>query len=311
MLNNKKTNENVLITGGCGFVGSSLITSLRKKTGKIIVVDNLSGGNENIFNEDDKIEFIKLNICDKQNLTYLFETKKPNIVIHLAAKHYIPWCNNHLSETIQTNINGTLNIVELMGKYKIPRLIFSSSASVYTPSNLAHTEEEKLDPIDIYGKSKQIGECVIQSLCQLFNIKYTIFRLFNIFGPNDKNPHIIPEMMSQFHNAKSVTAGNIMSMRDYVWIDDVVEGIIKSLDNKNANNQIINLGSGNLWSVKDIFNELRLISGKKLDLHISENKKRNIDSPVLLADIDKAQQNLDWHPNTNFKEGLHKIYTAS
>lgn len=304
----KINNKTIIVTGGCGFVGRSLIPHLRNIVDKVIIIDDLSANTKYIFNDDNKVEFIKIDICNKEKVDHIFNINRPFAVIHLAAKHYIPYCNNHIDETNETNIRGTLNIVELMGKYKIPHLIFASSAAVYQPSNFAHAETELLFPVDIYGKSKQIGESIVQSLCSLFDIKYTILRFFNIIGNDDTVPHIVPEMVKQFYFSKLITVGNIMSRRDYVFVDDVAMGIIKSLNNSKAYKQIINLGSGHAWSVRDIFDELNLIAGGGYDLQVVDNKKRRIDQLIILADIQKANKVLEWQANVDFKSGLKTIY---
>lgn len=190
-----------LVTGGAGFIGSALVNKLNKEY-EIYVIDNLSYGNKGFIKiEEDR--FFELDILDNENIFKVISDISPNIIIHLAAIHFIPDCNKYPFESSITNIQGTKNILEAAAKLKkLDCLFFASTAAVYPIIDHPLSETDKKDPLDIYGLSKITGEYLCADFHQKTGVPTVVGRFFNAFGPNDTNLHLIPEIEKKLKEGK-------------------------------------------------------------------------------------------------------------
>src|SRR4030042_5945163 len=183
-----------LITGGAGFIGSAIVPALKKEGFDIYVLDNLSFGNREFIDIKDT-QFFRADIRDTQKVEEIFARLKPEIVVHLAAIHFIPYCNQHPFEAADINIRGTINVLNACKSLPtINKLFFASTAAVYTINDEALNENHVLIPNDIYGLSKLTGEILCKKFNLETNIDTIVCRFFNAFGPNETNPHLIPEI---------------------------------------------------------------------------------------------------------------------
>jgi UDP-glucose 4-epimerase len=244
----------ILITGATGFIGSAIYNYLKKNFNhEILVYDNLSFGSiENIKIEQNNL--IVGDILNRDKLIQTFQDFQPEWVIHLAAIHYIPYCNKFPFESSKINIIGTKNVLDaaqMCGSVK--KMFFSSTAAVYPVSDLAYTEDTKPDPLDTYGLSKLVGE----ELCKKFQLESGITtivcRFFNAFGPNETNPHLIPAIQQQLFEGKTeISLGNLDPKRDFIHTSDMANAVYLMLTTINEGFDIVNLGSGTEFSVMDI-----------------------------------------------------------
>lgn len=289
-----------MITGGAGFVGSHLAKKLDKQGYKLVIVDNLRVGKRSNLKDLKNATFHQVDIGNQKELSKVFNREKQiDAVIHLAAMHYIPDCNKNVRETYRTNVTGTRNLIFLMNEHKICRLLFASSAAVYKPNNKPLCEKSELGPVDIYGTTKLIAENLILRMCKLFDIDYTIFRLFNVCGKGDLVPHLIPNIIKQVKKTNKVSLGNMDSKRDFVRKEDVADAFILALKNKASFNQIFNIGTGVSLSVKEVFDYIKSYSKKDLELNIADDRKRSVDANILNANASKLQAQLGWSAKNN------------
>src|SRR3989338_5665039 len=251
----KKIKESsIIVTGGLGFLGFHLTKKLINAGYYPIVIDDLSNSNKERLSEfSDKITFIKSDICDEKIILSKIKSKKlkPKIIIHLAAKHFIPDCIKDPDETMRVNVEGTRSILEIGLKLKIKKVIFASSAAVYKSSKKKHKESDALKHADIYGLSKITSEEVISSYSRKYGFKYLILRLFNIYGPGDLTPHLIPSLAYRFKHDNFIRVGNTNTLRDYVYVDDVADAFLLGVKKNNqfTKNMVYNVGSGKETSV--------------------------------------------------------------
>lgn len=298
---------NILITGGLGFIGSHLVRHLIRISpeNKIIVVDNLSSGKIKFLDDiKNRFSFYNIDIINKGELSKCFKKERPDIIIHLAAIHFIPECNQDPAKTISVNILGTHNIVTLANKHNVKQLIFASSASVYGATHKRNNEDDIPDPSDIYGYSKLYGEQMIKNLCQ---INWSILRFFNVIGTDETHQHLLPAIIRQLKNGNNLTLGNLMSKRDYLFMEDLVDGINRVIGNKKVYSQILNFGTGKGLSVRDVVHELEIVLKKQIEVEQSDDLKRSADNPILVASIEKSQKLIGWKPEYSFREALKKI----
>ncbi len=288
----------ILITGGCGFIGSNLSEYLHKKNYKVIVIDDLSIGNiKNLFSLK-KIQFIKKDILNIDKVKIL--PKKIDAVIHLAAKAEILISNNKEEQYFKDNVITLKKVLNFCAKRKIKKLIFTSSASVYGDTkNKKISESFPLKPNHYYSFTKYIGEKIIQSYCKINKLDYTILRLFNVYGV--KSNAVVAKFIAQKIQKKKLTIyGNGKQERDFIHINDVNEVITQCLKNQKSNNKIYNVGSGNSISIIALKN---LITKNK-HIHLT---KRNDDIEISIANNKKIKKDLNLKFKTDIPSGIKEM----
>lgn len=287
-------NSKVVVTGGAGFIGSHLIRYLLNEGAEVLAIDNLFVGKKEFIS--DGCLFKKLDIRFKEAKEVIWDFE-PDVIVHLAAIHYIPYCNENPGETFDVNVMGTRNLLEACEA----EFLFASSAAVYPPLNGA-LREDLHGPIGIYGKTKLIGE----DLVKLHNKKAIIARLFNVYGPNDTNPHLIPEIVNQIKEGKrKIELGNLTPRRDYIHVDDVCAAILALL--KHDKEGVYNIGTGVEYSVNEVVEVVNEILGEEILIVQDKRRIRKVEREHLLADITKIQNEIGWKPEKRLKDGLKKL----
>jgi UDP-glucose 4-epimerase len=292
-----------LVTGGCGFIGSTLVRKLLKLKKKVIVLDNLVNGHLKFLPEHLNLIVIKGDITNSDDIKTCLEYI-PDSVIHLAAHHFIPFCNANPSEAVRVNIYGTQNLLECISKRKsIEKFIFASTAAVYAPSDKMCREGDRLDPIDIYGITKKTGEEIINLFSKATGIPSYNARLFNAIGPRETNPHLLPDILKEIQLGNTtICLGNLVPKRDYIYVNDISDGIITLLV-CNAESGSYNIGSGHAYSPKEMVAKISKIMNKKLDIKSVPEKQRRSDRPYLSSNSQKLAE-LGWKCQYNTYEAL-------
>ncbi|GAG52902.1 unnamed protein product, partial [marine sediment metagenome] len=187
--------QRYLVTGGAGFIGCHLVEKLTKLGKDVVVYDNLSFGKlENIQDFLDKITFINKDINDRVFLKKTVEEFVPDVVIHLAAIHFIPYCNENPMEAVHVNVEGTHTLLDVCSRCRPSKMLFASTAAVYPPSDVPHQENHGTKPFDIYGASKICGETLMQLFAEQTLVPTASCRFFNAYGPKETNDHVIPHI---------------------------------------------------------------------------------------------------------------------
>lgn len=304
--------KKILIIGGAGFIGMNLSKKLVHLGYDVIIYDNFSTGKfSNIEEIKDGVKIIKGDILYFRRLSKCITKHSPEVIFHLAAIHYIPYCIENPLKTYKVNVNGTENILKAISSCKKkPYFFFISSAAVYKNSIKSLSENNPLRPIDIYGKTKLLGEKLVKRYCYKNNIQYNIVRLFNTYGPGDTIPHVIPRIIKQIKQGATINLGNLKPERDFIFIDDVIDALYLLLI-KEKSGEIYNLGTGKKYSIdyvtKCLRNLLKATNKHKIKIKLDKNLFRKIDKPYLKADIRKISQSLHWKPQIDIKNGLKII----
>lgn len=299
--------KKILIIGGAGFIGYPLTKKLISERYNVTIFDNLSNKSKNY--SEDSLSIINGDITNKDEVTKCMQKILPDILIHLAACHYIPTCANDPIATQKINVYGTNNILDAIKDHsRKTHLIFTSSAAVYAPQPKAHKETSKTDPLEIYGKTKIEAENTIKKYASSYGIEYTIFRLFNVYGYGDNTPHLIPTVIDQVKNDSVIKLGNIESKRDYIYLEDVINGFTAAIKHiELCKNHTFNLGTGISNSAKEIVEEINDIMGLHLRIEVENKKLRVNDRHMLFSDNSKINNYLDWKPQFNLHEGLASL----
>lgn len=295
---------NILITGGCGFIGRALIDSLLKTHNKITVVD--------LTYRDlpTSCTFKYLDIRNYEDFDILGD-EEFDFVFHLAAQVSSLGSELNPDNDIDTNIKGTLNLLKFLRKRKFkPKIIFTSSMATYGDQSAAIFEDSPQEPVSLYGISKIAGEKIIKAY-SIYGFKFSIFRLFNVYGPGQDMQNMQQGMLSIFlaqarcKNIIDVT-GSIKRYRDFVYIDDVVEALLLGLKFE-TNNEIYNVGSGLSVTVDKLIKLIILSIGKDYSMFsIRTLESHDGDQFGSLANIDKLLK-LGWTAKTNLYDGLIKF----
>ncbi len=300
--------KKVIITGGAGFIGSAVISELQKHNFDIYVIDNLTFGNRKFINiPDDK--FFNIDILDNTNVDEIISRISPNQIIHLAAVHFIPYCNQNPFESSNINIHGTINILNSASKLRnLESLLFASTAAVYPISDYAVKENDVVNPLDIYGLSKLAGE----HLCHEFYLKTRtptiICRFFNAFGPNETNPHLIPEIQNQIISGlRRIKLGNLTPKRDFIHTSDMANALHLLIEKFDNGIDVFNLGRGIEYSVTEIVDAFERQLGEKINIEIEPTRVRKVERMHLLADITKLKSYINWEPKISIDEGIKTL----
>ena len=300
--------KKIIITGGAGFIGSAVIKHFQEFNYEIFVIDNLSFGNRNFINIDDKY-FFKEDILNKAKMMEIFNQVQPEFVIHLAAIHFIPYCNQHPYESANINIQGTMNILDAAENAKsVNKLFFASTAATYPIYDHAVTEKHKTGPLDIYGLSKLTGEHLLNEFYLKTKIPTVICRFFNAFGPNETNPHLIPEIQNQINAEKrTISLGNLTPKRDFIHTYDMARAVRLLMEKEIHGIDTFNLGRGIEYSVTEIVEAFERQLGEKIIIEQEQSRIRKTERMHLLADVSKLKATTGWEPEWTIDEGIKTL----
>ena len=297
----------IIITGGAGFIGSHLTErlSLVKKIKKIIVLDNLEDGSKKNLEKALKSKKVLLYKADIRNFKKIEKYFKNTVAImHLAALSDIVPSIEEPRDYLETNFNGTLNILEAMRKHKVQKIIYAASSSCYgIPKKTPTNEKDKIDTRYPYAFSKYVGEELITHYSKVYKLDYISLRLFNVYGTRSRTNSAYGAALGVFlkqklSNKPFTVIGDGKQKRDFIHVSDVCDVFIKAVFSK-YKNDIFNIGTGSPKSVNEM---IKLIGGKKLFI-----PKRPGEPSVTHANINKVKSKLKWKPRISFKDGINDV----
>jgi UDP-glucose 4-epimerase len=309
----------VLLTGGLGFIGSHTAVELLAIGHEVVLVDNLSNSKQSVLERLEKITgktpiFEQVDVCSLDSLGAVFETHKPDAVIHFAALKAVGESVKNPLAYYQNNLDGLLNVCTLMHQHGVNTLIFSSSATVYgDPKQLPIPETAPLEATNPYGQTKLMGEQILRDFAVTdSNLRITLLRYFNPIGAHEsgligEDPNDIPNNLLPY--VAKVASGELKELhifgndyptpdgtgvRDYIHVVDLAKGHVAALEHGSRNTiATYNLGSGNGYSVLEVVAAFEEASGKKIAYKIVDRRPGDIAS--CYADPTKANQELSWH----------------
>ena len=303
-------NNNYLIIGGAGFIGSHLVDVCYAAGKHVIVYDNFSLGKMDYLKNSPKIEIVNGDILDLNALRACIEKYQPEVVFHLAAIHYIPACENDPSNALRVNVEGTQNVLSATANIKL-KLIFTSTGAIYDPEITdALNEESNIRTGDIYGVTKLTAEELVKYHVKKERGHAIIARLFNAVGPRETNPHLIPAIMEQLAGGNwHVELGNLYPKRDYIHVLDIAEGLFAIAETPFTESlEILNIGTGLEHSVEELVNSCGQASGKTITLESVKSRRRKYDRPNQLANIEKIKNLCQWVPKRSLNQALEEVW---
>jgi NAD dependent epimerase/dehydratase len=304
----------ILITGADGFIGSHLTDALVRLgyNVKAFVFYNSFNSYGWIDELDDdiqkSIDIFPGDIRDPFGVRKAMENC--DIVLHLAALIAIPYSYHSPDTYIDTNIKGTLNILQAAKDLNIKKIIHTSTSEVYgTAQFVPITEEHPIKGQSPYSASKIGADQIAYSFFASFNLPVTIIRPFNTYGPRQSARAVIPTIITQLASGlEKIKIGSLSPTRDFNYVEDIVSGFISSMESKNTNGEIINLGSNYEISIGETVNLISNLMNKKINIDIDNDRVRPLRSEVerLWASNLKAKNLLGWEPKYSGIEGLRK-----
>jgi UDP-glucose 4-epimerase len=297
----------ILITGISGFIGSAVYQNF-KRYAEVYTIDNLSFGNRNLIDIPEENFYVE-DIRNREKVFEIVQSIKPDYVIHLAAIHFIPYCNQHPFEAAQVNIEGTKNILDACAKTKsVKKVLYASTAAVYPIVDEPISEEHPTGPLDIYGISKLTGEYLCHDFHNRTQIPTIICRFFNAFGPNETNPHLIPAIQEQVLKGKrEIFLGNLEPKRDFIHTSDMANAIDLLLNKFDNGIDTFNLGQGQEYSVTEIVQAFEKAGGEKITIKQDPTRMRKSDRMHLLANVSKLKAYIGWEPQVNIHDGIKTL----
>lgn len=292
----------IMITGVAGFIGSNLAERLLAEGYSVVGVDNLAYGVAEQIPEG--VEFHKADVRDR-SLHRLFDGI--DVVFHLAAKNCISDCQQDPVETADINVTGTVNVFESARRAGVRKIVYAESSALYEGSQRYPTPEEDEAPESFYAVSKIAGRDFADGYHRYFGTCATALRYFCVYGPRQDYRRTIPPLMSAFiikllTGQQPTIYGSGRKKRDFVYVDDVNDFHLRCLTDPRTDNGTFNLGSGENYSVQDIFDRIEGI----LKTGITPIYKPDLpgEAESTLADISRARA-LGWTPKTSLEAGLH------
>jgi UDP-glucose 4-epimerase len=291
-MNNK--NMKILLTGGEGFIGSSFVKKFYKEFDFVII-----SSKKNDFKKIAKTEY--LSITNKKIIKTI-ENLNPDIVIHLAGLSGLKKCETEPEKAFDVNVNGTTNVIK--GCLKInAKLIFISTREVYGSTiNKESNENDSLNPINIYGKTKMEAEKIIQNTAKNSKLNYIILRLTNVYGPGTNSG--VNYMIKESLNEGKISVNGGEQVLNFIFIEDVIELIHLVILNSKLFRQIFNIGSKDTISLKKFVEILIGLLNNKVDVEFV--KKPNFESLFFRPNIKKQQNILAYNSKISLKEGINK-----
>lgn len=304
----------ILVTGAAGFIGSHMARALLEAGHQVVALDNESTGQA--ANVPQGADYIRADVADAQALEGAFR-RRPEAVFHIAGQASTFKSYDNPLDDLRTNVQGTVNVLEVCVKYRVPRLLYASSMVVYGhPESLPIPETARCQPVSYYGITKYAAERYVHNTSARpdlpFKLNVTSFRMFNVYGEGQSlsNPYqgVIGIFIGNALRREPITIhSDGEQCRDFVHIDDVVKAWLLALDNPKAYGQVFNLGCGERHTINDLVDGVLTAFGRtRNNYRVVYAPERPGDQRYMQAEISKAKATLAWQPSVPFAEGLER-----
>lgn len=309
--------KNILITGGAGFIGSHLVDHLLLEGDwAVTVVDdfndfyapNIKRNNVRAHEQNPAYKLIEADIRDQAALANVFDNTQFDAIVHLAARAGVRPSLKDPQLYCETNIDGTLNLLEEARKHGVKQFVFGSSSSVYgINAKVPFSEDDPIrQPISPYAATKGAGELLCHTYSHLYDLRSVCLRFFTVYGSRQRPDLAIHKFASLISQGKPIPVfGDGKSRRDYTYIDDIIGGVRAAIDYDQTNYEVINLGESRTVELTELISLLEQELGKKAI--IDSQAPQPGDVPQTFADITRARQLLGYNPQTPIEEGIRKF----
>jgi UDP-glucuronate 4-epimerase len=310
------SHKKVLVTGGAGFIGSHVAELLLQRGDDVVVVDEVNDYYDTQIKEanlellsaygPDRVKVYRGDICDEALMTTIFETEQPQWVCHMAARAGVRPSINDPKVYIHSNIKGTTQLLELSAKYGVQNFVFASSSSVYGGSKSTYFSEDEVvdNPVSPYAATKKACELLAYTYHHLYNLNVSALRFFTVYGPRGR-PDMAPfKFIDRVSRGLEIQQfGDGSSSRDYTYISDIADGVVRSLD-RPYGYQVFNLGKGSGTSLKEFIDLVQKHVGRQARVKVMPDQPGDV--PYTCADVRKAEKLLGYRSKVPFEEGIRR-----
>ena len=299
--------ERVLVTGGAGFIGSHVVDLVVDSGASAMVVDDFRLGRrehlERVMSTG-RVALLEADIRRGDELRPVADFA-PDTVFHMAALHYIPYCNAHPQEALDVNVLGLESIIRAVRSAPLKAFVFPSSGAIYGFGDERWPENAPPKPDEIYGISKWMGEQIMARFhADRPEVRTVVDRLFNTYGPRETNPHVLPAVVAAMRAGRPIELGNLWPQRDLIFVTDTAKAIIATAAGEGFD--VFNVGTGTGTTIGDVLATIEGIRGEPLDVREDPERRRSGDGH-LIADPGKLMTATGWKPEYDLKAGLREL----
>lgn len=302
----------IVVTGGAGFIGSHVVRALLHRGETVTIIDNFDNFYDPAIKQNNitdlDCEIAPVDIRDEQEIDQLLKRVRPEVIIHLAARAGVRPSIQNPKLYIETNINGTLNLLEAARTSNCDRFLFASSSSVYGLSKVVPFHEALPLPqtLSPYAATKLAGEQLCGNFSYLYGMKTICLRFFTVYGPAQRPDLAIHRFTDAISRGEPIKQfGDGSTRRDYTYIDDIVQGILDAMTYERKHFDIFNLGENKTTTLSSLIDMIENAAGRQAIIeHLPEQAG---DMPLTCADISKARRLLGYNPRTSIEVGIPKF----
>lgn len=297
------SHKKILVTGGCGFLGSCLVESLIENQAVVAVIDLIKGST-------DKVAYHQLNLKNENELHRIISDFKPDFIYHLAANLNRTRDFNYTNDLLETNLKGTVNLLNALKDVSYKKFIYISTSDVYGGkySGKPFKENDTILPASPYGLSKYAAEITLQTFSKIEQKNYTILRLFNFFGNGLPQSFFISQLISALNTNTNFDMTLGEQERDFLYIEDVTEALLSAL-RKEADQQVFNVSSGQGRQLKTLALALKELVESDAQIRLGSIPYRKNEIWHMIGDNRKIFETLGWRPKYSLEEGLKRTLT--
>jgi UDP-glucose 4-epimerase len=303
--------DRVLVTGGAGFIGSHLVESLLESGADVLVVDDFRLGKREHLGDGGaggRLTVIDGDIRSAGDLRPVADFA-PDTVFHMAALHFIPYCNAHPQEALDVNVLGLDAVIRAVRSAPLRAFVFPSSGAIYGFGSEPWRESAPARPDEIYGISKWMGEQVMARLhADRPGLRTVVARLFNTYGPRETNPHVLPAVMKALGAGKPIELGNLWPQRDLIYVTDTAGALVAAAQG-GPGVEVFNVGTGTGTTIEDVMATIAEITGHAVDVRQVPGRMRDSDGH-LVSDPQKLMQATGWKPEYDLEAGLRQLLAS-
>jgi UDP-glucuronate 4-epimerase len=309
--------KNILVTGGAGFIGSHLVDLLLAEGGwQVTVVDDFNDfydpsikrANIRAHQQNERYRLVEADIRERRQLEPAFAESNFDCLVHLAARAGVRPSLSHPGLYCETNINGTLNLLELARAQGVRQFIFGSSSSVYgINSKVPFSEDDPIfNPISPYAATKAAGELLCHTYAHLYDMRIVCLRFFTVYGARQRPDLAIHKFSELISSGKPIPVfGDGTTRRDYTYIDDIIAGVRAAIDYEQSQYEIINLGESRTVELRELISLLENALHRQAEIDWQSPQPGDV--PQTFADVTKAGRLLGYRPQTQIEEGIRRF----
>lgn len=299
---------NILVAGGAGFIGSSLVRNLVSHGHRVTVVDNfLAGARSNLSEVAALVNIVECDASIAEDIRAVIMKVQPTHVVSCIGDTYIPAAYHAPARFFRNNLDAHLNLLQACRQPGIVKFLYLSTAEVYGSQSIALDEESTLGAANTYAVSKLAADRLMETFALEHGVPTLIARMFNCYGPRETHAYIVPELIDQFHRSADVSIGDIRPVRDLTFVDDSAEALRLLLTASTSAGDVVNVGSGVGIDIGTLAERIgRLMGHETPVVHSDEARFRRNEIDVIRCDNGKLRALTGWTPQVPLDEGLRR-----